>query len=178
MDTTFTKQCNKCKKLKLFEFFNKDKHEKDGYRDDCRECYKKDYIKNSHAYNATVERWKKNNPERVSATRKKFYERHPERRSSASKSRERRRVVKYEVMAHYSSSEQPKCKMCGFSDIRALVIDHMDNNGAEERRMSGRGSKRGGSEFYAYLKRSKYPEGYQTLCYNCNIIKHIEFISK
>jgi hypothetical protein len=30
---------------------------------------------------------------------------------------------------------------------------------------------RGGVRFYSWLRRNNYPEGYQVLCFNCNIAK-------
>jgi hypothetical protein len=61
-----------------------------------------------------------------------------------------------------------KCVRCGFSDERALQIDHIGGGGNTER------VKRGG--MYAMLKRiiSVDGEGYQILCANCNWIKRWE----
>ena len=60
------------------------------------------------------------------------------------------------------------CKACGYNDERALVIDHVDGNGAKERKagLTGR------ALYYAVLSDT---EGkYQLLCANCNTIKRIE----
>lgn len=59
------------------------------------------------------------------------------------------------------------CKRCGFADWRALQIDHVKGNGAEERRTI--------KNNYSMLKRVReYPEDYQLLCANCNWIKRHE----
>lgn len=95
---------------------------------------------------------------------------HPEelkRRSYSS-----RIALKNEALSHYGE----KCLRCGFSDYRALQIDHVNNNGAEERVALG-GQKFSGQTFYRWLKRNGWPSGYQTLCANCNAIKHCEFKS-
>ena len=65
-----------------------------------------------------------------------------------------------------------KCSRCGFSDIRALQIDHINGRGAykERRRL-------GGPRFYRQIIKD-YQNGkkgdYQILCANCNWIKRHE----
>lgn len=79
--------------------------------------------------------------------------------------------LKMEILTHYSNG-RPRCNHCGFDDIRALQIDHINGGGAQHR-MSLVGS-RSGSRFYIWLKKNDYPEDYQVLCANCNWIKRVE----
>lgn len=58
-----------------------------------------------------------------------------------------------------------KCR-CGFSDMRALQIDHVNGGGYRE------SQKRTGTQFYRHVL--KNPKDYQTLCANCNWIKRAE----
>lgn len=74
--------------------------------------------------------------------------------------------IKRTVLEHYGLC----CATCGFDDFRALAIDHIDDNGAEERASLGN-KNFAGWNFYKYLMQQGFPEGYQTLCSNCNIIK-------
>ena len=67
------------------------------------------------------------------------------------------------ILSHYSN-ESMKCAHCGFDDIRALSIDHIDGGGAPHR-------KKTGNDIYGWLKRNGFPEGYQVLCMNCQLIK-------
>ena len=63
-----------------------------------------------------------------------------------------------------------KCKKCGFPDIRALQIDHINGGGNIE-------SKKFGSyHMYLKIKKSINTEkyNYQVLCANCNWIKRYE----
>lgn len=62
-----------------------------------------------------------------------------------------------------------KCKRCGFDDIRALQIDHVNGGGNKEH-------KEGGSyKIYLKIISNKNAEGeYQLLCANCNWIKRYE----
>lgn len=76
------------------------------------------------------------------------------------------------VYAHYGVNGKAVCVECGFSDIRGLCIDHVNNNGAEERR-SIRDKHFAGSVFHRWLRDKSFPEGYQTLCANCNLIKEV-----
>ena len=83
-------------------------------------------------------------------------------------SKNRRREFKRLVLERYGNVYT----LCNFSDIRALQIDHINNNGAEERKSLG-GQNVSGWRFYEYLIKNGLPDGYQTLCANCNMIKQL-----
>lgn len=70
---------------------------------------------------------------------------------------------KLDILSHYSNGDI-RCVHCGFDDIRALSIDHIDGGGASHRKMTG-------NDIYGWLKRNGYPDGYQVLCMNCQLIK-------
>jgi hypothetical protein len=58
-----------------------------------------------------------------------------------------------------------KCAICGFTDRRALTLDHVLNNGAQERQELGeRGVYRRAIEKYR-------PHEYRILCMNCQFIE-------
>lgn len=64
-----------------------------------------------------------------------------------------------------------KCAECGFSNWKALEIDHVKNNGNEERKALKN------YDYYYRLILKKIKEGskdYQLLCASCNRIKEIE----
>lgn len=76
--------------------------------------------------------------------------------------------LKTEVLTRYGKGEL-KCVMCGYSDIRALCIDHIAGDGKYYLpKLSGRA-------LYRELKKGNFPSGYQTLCFNCNFIKSLEY---
>lgn len=79
-----------------------------------------------------------------------------------------RRELKQKVLERYGMA----CVFCGYEDIRALQIDHIHDNGAEERKALG-GQNVSGWRFYQYLVANGLPDGYQTLCANCNMIKQL-----
>ncbi len=113
------------------------------------------------AYNAE---YKKRNREKLSILGKQNYQEHREhylllgiRRSVQ---------VKYEVLLHYSQTTIPQCVWCGERDIDVLCIDHINNDGAIQRKQTGKSA-------YKWLRKIGFPDGYQTLCANCNLKKKI-----
>lgn len=58
------------------------------------------------------------------------------------------------------------CKRCGFSDPRALELDHVNGGGHSERKRIG--------NMGVYRRALKVPGEYQLLCANCNRIKKAE----
>jgi hypothetical protein len=76
-----------------------------------------------------------------------------------------RRLIKQCVMDHYGKI----CKCCGEDNIAFLNIDHIDGNGNTHRKEIGKSS---GIGFYTWLKKNNFPEGFQTLCFNCNIARY------
>lgn len=61
-----------------------------------------------------------------------------------------------------------KCVRCGFTDRRALQVDHKSGDGAAERRLFGTYWEK----WYVYALQHLYK--YQLLCANCNWIKRFE----
>ena len=84
------------------------------------------------------------------------------------KQKQYRRSLKQKVLDRYGNA----CVLCNYKDIRALQIDHINNDGAKERKSLG-GQNISGWRFYKYLIDNNLPDGYQTLCANCNMIKHL-----
>lgn len=78
---------------------------------------------------------------------------------------------KIEVLSHYANPL--KCSMCSEEDIIVLTLDHIDDNGAEERKQFAKeyGYALLGSSFYYWLKKNNYPKGYQVLCPTCQLRK-------
>lgn len=115
------------------------------------EHYRKWYYKNHEK----AKRLKRENMRR-------YRKEHPERYRKASiKAKDKLRQSVFEIYGNV-------CARCGFDDKRALTLDHINNNGAEERAEIGsRGSYRRAIETHL-------PDEYQILCMNCQFIKQIE----
>jgi hypothetical protein len=85
-------------------------------------------------------------------------------------SRHRRVETKIKVLSNYGRHKQLQCSWpdCPIIDIDMLCLDHVNDDGFEQRR-SGLFTNR----LYEYLLREGYPEGYQTLCANHNLKKEL-----
>lgn len=74
--------------------------------------------------------------------------------------------IKLEVLSHYGPNGMLQCSWpdCEITDIDMLSLDHVNNDGASERKNGYRGG--GGIATYQRVRRDGFPEGYQTLCHN------------
>jgi len=74
--------------------------------------------------------------------------------------------LKMQVLTHYGGSP-PKCDCCGDSNTEFLSIDHINGGGNQHRKELGLG-RAGGYDFYMWLIKNNYPDGFRVLCFNCN----------
>ena len=79
----------------------------------------------------------------------------------------KRQSNKLLVLSHYGNG-QVSCVQCGFSDVRALSLDHIHNDGGAVRRVNPNLTS---YRLYQRLIKFGLPKGYQTLCMNCQTIK-------
>ena len=133
--------------------------------------------RNREKFNQRMRDWREANREKVREQSREWRNRKitngsPDevaalRKAEADKTRRIQAVCKNQVFAAYGGY---KCNCCGENEPMFLSIDHVDNNGAAERK-SGlyHGS---GTAFYQWLRRSGFPPGYQVLCMNCQFGKH------
>ncbi len=74
-------------------------------------------------------------------------------------SRMKRLRLRTGVLALYGNS----CRCCGNQDTDVLTIDHVHNDGAEDRKGFSNGEA-----FYRWLRDEPVSPRYQVLCFNCN----------
>lgn len=67
------------------------------------------------------------------------------------------------VLAHYGAY----CACCGETEEAFLSLDHINGDGAKDRRKIGKA----GHAWYLYLVKTGFPTDIQVLCYNCNLAK-------
>jgi hypothetical protein len=74
--------------------------------------------------------------------------------------------VKIEVLSHYGPAGKLQCAWpdCTVTDIDMLSLDHVLDDGAQERKNGHRGG--GGIATYQRVRKAEFPDGYQTLCHN------------
>lgn len=85
--------------------------------------------------------------------------------------REQQRIydlsIKIKVIEGYGG--KCNCLGCNIDAIEFLTIDHINNDGAKDRRQNGNKS---GGKLYRWLIKNNFPkDNYQLLCYNCNCAK-------
>lgn len=149
------KRCSKCKEEKQTSEFHKNRTRKDGLQYRCKACLRA-YQNSSRRREWMRERYhskQKNDP--VYRENRRIY------------NKRCREKVRREAYDHYGK----ECVVCGYDeDIRALTIDHIDEDGAEHRRNAG-----GTGDIHSWLKVNNYPPNFQVLCRNCNWIKHCDY---
>lgn len=79
---------------------------------------------------------------------------------------EQHRSLRMRAIKHYGG----KCACCGETEYTFLAIDHIDGGGNEHRKAIKKSS---GGGIVTWLIRHDYPDGFQILCHNCNMSKHI-----
>ena len=94
------------------------------------------------------------------------------RKENIEKVRESQRNSKKKKKEELHSLLGNKCVKCGFSDSRALQIDHINGGGYTERKEYNRNP----AKYYSNILNSilNNENKYQLLCANCNWIKRTE----
>lgn len=119
-------------------------------------------------------RWREAHPDRARQHARKWREEHPDRSERSTRKWQEgnpdyfagyHRKQKIKALTHYGNGKCA-CVRCGFDDIRALSIDHINDDGNIQRKVV--------KNIYVWLRKNDYPEGYQTLCMNCQFIKRAE----
>jgi hypothetical protein len=133
-----------------------------------RKQYQREYReKNKDRLRLKSRRYYQSNKEKFSRLAREYYQKHGDvvRANAVRTGKVLRVKQRTAVLAHYSNGTMA-CVQCGFSDIRALCLDHINGGGTEQRRKF----KAGGNVWF-WLARHNFPPGYQILCANCNMIK-------
>lgn len=111
--------------------------------------------------------WKRREYEKAKSSGRiaRYHERNRERLNAYQRQKQHQLLLKYkaEIFRHFGY----KCARCGFSDTRALQIDHPHGGGRQERKQ-----KSAGVSYYRFVL--DHIENYQLLCANCNWIKREE----
>ncbi len=132
----------------------------------CKKCENDYKIKYAPKQLIISTNWGKENPEKRKAImRKHNHKRQPEQ----TKYRKEKWWVPYiaklrvETFTRYGKGKM-ECVCCGINIIQFLTIDHINGRTPDEKKNQFRRGWMG----YQHLRSKGYPEGYQTLCWNCN----------
>jgi hypothetical protein len=150
--------CSKCGFTKPMACFNKRAALQRGYSHWCKACMSAYMNIRSRSPKEAEEKRRKYvvNRERQRLIAREHYRRN--REATLRQIADKRQRDKLAAFAAYGGAV---CNCCGESTVEFLSIDHISNDGAAHR-------KSGGKHIYAWLRRYKYPEGFQVLCFNCN----------
>jgi len=142
---------------------------------DSKEYHHRYYVEHKEHILKRQREWYRENHERVLAHQRQYSHAHREQdrtwhKEWRSKHRDHfnytRRLldakIRLRILRHYSPNLA--CAACGYRDIRALSLDHINRNGREMR-------ARLGSHERQWIIKNNFPEGYQVLCMNCQFIK-------
>lgn len=137
-----------------------------------RVLHREEYRANSKAYRErhpekaaeSQRKWKSKNKDRVDAIYDKWAE-----TNRLEYEAKRRAKVRDEVFQAYGGF---RCVCCGEDEPIFLTIDHINNDGNEHRKELATKIGKGGTAFFDWLRRNKFPPGFQVLCRNCNWGKH------
>jgi hypothetical protein len=125
-----------------------------------RQEYASQYGRQYYAWNAlkiktNSKRWRVENRARA-------------RYHSLNHARKMSKIVRRKVIGYYSKGTFA-CMCCGESEVDFLAIDHVTGNA--NRASKEQGLPRAGTSFYRWLFTNDFPDGYETLCANCNLSK-------
>jgi len=135
---------------------------------------RKRYLKNREAILAQSKEYAETHKDECLARKRRYYKKNKEkargwvrawhkRHPGVEQKRRKRRAaeLRKETIAAYGN----KCACCGEVSIEFLSIDHINGKGSIHRKKIGR---KGGHNFYRWLRMNDWPKGYQVLCFNCN----------
>jgi len=126
------------------------------------EKQKRYYLENKEKISARAREYQKKNKEKIREKTKIWYLKNHEREKT--KNREAAKKARKEIIAHMGGC----CTKCGFDDWRALQADHVNDDGAQDRK------KRGHTPHALLRDIKQHKDKYQLLCANCNWIKRYE----
>jgi len=131
------------------------------HKEEINERDKQRYWENREKKLANVKEYRENNKEKEQLRHKIYYD----------KVKEREQLRNYNRRQKLLNKLGKNCTHCGFSDWRALQIDHINNNGYDERK------RESATKTYRRILAMSDEEArkqYQILCANCNWIKKHE----
>lgn len=125
------------------------------------------YLKNKYKLNAQKKRYYLEHQDIAKARSRKYYRDNILKiKADTSKYYQTwKEYNKYRTIFHYSDGKMC-CNTCGENIIELLTLDHINGSGNKHRKSLGN------PNLYTWLRKNNYPDGYQILCYNCNLVKN------
>lgn len=139
--------CSQC--LANKSAYHKERHDSFANADMCYDCGKNPHVPNGKRCQTCINK------------RNEWYQ----GSTTQAKAKVRRDKNREAVLQHYGG----KCVECGETDPLCLAVDHIEGGGNTHRKKIGKY----GSGFFKWLVDNNFPEGFQVLCHNCNMKKHL-----
>ena len=114
--------------------------------------------------------WRRKNPDKKKAQSERYRMKNKEKRREAGRKYHQDNSEKHKAEHLYLrlivlEAYDNECACCGEKNLAFLTIDHIFNDGAEDR-------DRAGTNLYKRLRSQGYPKDrFRILCYNCNIAR-------
>jgi hypothetical protein len=158
------KRCPKCTLTLDKTEFGKRARNPDGLHEYCKSCRRQldseFRVRNEDKIKLKKQFYYEANKDHIKNKTVKFQQANPDKRKKYAKiSRER---LKLEIFNHYCDNG-PQCNGCGEADIHLLTVDHIHGGGNQH--------KKEVKSLYSWIKREGFPEGFQILCWNCQLRK-------
>lgn len=162
--------------------FVTDKTRDYGYRNLCKKCQRDKYIKNREKILKKQNKYYKDNRENCLKSKKIYYEENKDEISKFRRNKYKEKPEEYLIRnmkdrekirfnALKYLSDPPQCKNCGVNNFLVLTIDHINNDGNEERKTI-RPNKLW--EIIPTMPKEEALKKYQVLCRNCNWEKKLK----
>lgn len=146
---------------KVKQFWSKHNHDPSSV--EYRQNY---YLKNKELFKNKNILYRQNNKERLKEKRRSFYLKNKDKLIPKFKKYYQfwKTYNRYNTIFHYTNGLMC-CADCGQDIFELLTIDHINGGGGKHRKEIG------SRNFYVWLRKNNFPQGYQVLCYNCNMVK-------
>lgn len=149
--------CTRCGQVKaMTEFYPRDDRPS-GRTSACKACTRKNNnARDNKRDSVGTSSWER---------RREYFRQYQESGQRKAKVNARYRELRDAIISGYGG----KCCKCGFTDRRALQVDHVNGNGRRERK-----ELKSSATIWRKIIRAGFPPEYQILCANCNSIKMYE----
>ena len=138
------------------------RHYYQNHKQAAKEYKHQNYLQHKAHYALLSREWTKNNPEKARKAKNDWYTRNKRRLSQQA---QQLRTEIFKLLGD-------KCIKCGFSNIYALQIDHVNGGGHKALIKMRKNTKKYYMEILDHIKNGS--KEYQLLCANCNWIKRYE----
>jgi hypothetical protein len=164
------RSCTRCRHSKPLDEFSPSKRWSDGLAKHCQRCTerlrakRRRYLERHHESHLERRRayYRRTHEQDPSGTIERWRAWHLANPTANKDSHRRQRIrLREAALDAYGRS----CGCCGECVPSMLTIDHINGDGAAHRKTIT-------DRFYRWLLNNGYPEGYRTLCWNCNVASY------